>query len=611
MLLKSGSGGGGGRDVLFRLIAMADPASKKQFADFGKMMVDTQKQITTAAVQEEKKRANEAVKEARKKVTEEQKLLKQTAAQKARDAAQEQRATMARDKTIAQNYLKEHLRAIDERVRVEKRQEEELARWKERVRANSAQLEQRENVRLAREAARERAAIEKNNARNARSEVLKDRRMDRAMDQFTGGVGNIARGVAYTGLIGQQNTQTILNTIAGVEGAGSIFKGGESAVKGASKLTGMAIGAGGAAAGSTAAIAALVAWLPALASAVKGAAVVIQGSASTHKGDISGGFGEGIAATYSGWLGGMKETPGRSQFFTDPRGGGETLLNPYIQAGNSARAAQGTAQVGDIRRAAIAQQSALLGQLGSMQREATSGNLTASRSMASSDVQRFQTLSAGGQNNEAVAAAYENARQSMEQVKRLSIDSARAQIDGSRDYVENLRNAAQLAKQAADEAKRGYENDAMKLGASSHEEIALYREVARKKKSGEALNQKEIEAASGLSGYEDYARSEAVRRAESLGLGDVLAPSKEKARQTEQKAAATQIQSWASEVDVEMKHEVIVKLEGENFVDQLKEQFGDSIAEMFTGYEERLKKTLEDKIKQAQVTAANARSPTR
>lgn len=610
MLLKAGTGGGGGRDVIFRLVAQADPASKGIMAKWGADLAGVQKAVAKSARAEQKKAADNLAKEAK------------------RAGDQETKEAFKRDKLIADNHLKQHLKAIDERqkaerkstqdrIRTEQRAEEELARWKQRVRANSAQLEQRENIRMAREAAAERERL----LQDTRSEYAKERKANSrgganvagGLSMAAGGFGNMARGIAFSGLVGEKNSEHVVNTLLGVEAAKGIGVGSMNAVKGVSTASGMAIGAGGAAAGGTAAVAALVAWLPALASAVKAATVYIKGSATTRRGDASGAIGEGIASTYSWALGGAKETAGRSQFFTDPRGGGETLLNPYLEAGRSSQALAGMQGAAETRRLAMARQAGLLGDLGEFQREQSKGNLSSSQSMLRGDAARFSQLGAGGENNSAVQAAYANVKASMEQVKQLSLDAARAQIEGSRDQLQNLRSAQQVAKQIADEAKNAYESDIAKASKLSPAEQLRLREIDQKQKSGQGLNAEELGFAEQFNEFRrrGFVQSEQQRRAQDFGLSDIFEGGKTAAEDSARKSTEIGEQVAKAELTVKQQHEVVIKLEGQGFADLAKEQIGDELYNQLKQFEEKTQKDFENKIRQAQSDFATARSPTR
>lgn len=642
MLMKSG-GAGGGRDVLFRLMVATDPQAKQALKEWGDMLAKTQTAADKAAVEGQKKLAEE-----RKRQTQ------STAKDQDRESARATAAQLKQDRIIAQNYLKEHLRALDDRTRAEKRAEDDLAKWRDKVRQNSARLEQQDNLRSLQEKKRAASELEqwrlrvrqnsavleqKENIRLVREgerEAMRQRNMAQlasarrgaAATQFVEGAGSLARGVAYSGLIGERNTQTVLNTILGVEATGSIARGGINTARGLSGMTGMAMGAGGAVGGGTAAVAALLAWLPALASAVKGAAVAIKGSESTRRGDISGGFGEGIAGTYAGAMGKLPpwmRNAASNQFsfaqsaLIGPLGtsllSGTVLggggLDPYDKlAGSSANfeRMQGSAEA---RRQAIASQAGMVGDLGQMQRESSRGNLGASQAMLKGDVSRFNEMSAGGQSNAAVQAAYQNVRESMEQVRSISLDVANTQLEGSRAQLANLHQSASLAKQIADETKRAYQSDIMKAATADPEERVRIQTIARKRAAGETLSRTEIGHAAQYNEFRDYASSEAEKRAEEAGLSGYFEGGRKKAEEALKKSEGITADIAKSELEVKQKTEVVVRLEGGDWASEILKGIDESLPAKLGELETRVQQRMEERIKQAQAQFANARAATR
>jgi len=66
-----------------------------------------------------------------------------------------------------------------------------------------------------------------------------------------------------------------------------------------------------------------------------------------------------------------------------------------------------------------------------------------------------------------------------------------------------------------------------------------------------------------------------------------------------------------AELTIKQQHEVARKLEGDDFADAVFAAVGKSeLKEQLTAFEEKVKRDLEDKIRQAMTTAANTRSPT-
>jgi hypothetical protein len=605
MLLKSGSGGGSGRDVIFRLVAQADPAAKQVMKQFGDELAKQQKTITSTATAEVKKRADESLKSAKKTAGDELK-------ERAKSFQQEIREAQKRDKTIADNHFKTELRRIDDVKKAEQKQAEETERYKQRLRANSAQLEQREKIRIAREGQAEQLRmnrdLERNLTNQGRTDARNARRGNRvgqAWGGAIGGLGNVARGVAYTGLIGQENTQTILNTVAGVEGAGSLYKGGKALAgslgtlaTGGSATGGAAISAGLPIMG--AAVAALAAWLPTLAGAVKSAAIAIKGSSATHKGDVGGAIGEGVASSsiYSMGFG----------LLSDEELGNATQTGAYANLERSKRALESQKGAAEARRMALAQQASLVGDLGNFQRGAASGDLTKSQGVLRGDASRlaeFQTK--GG----SIQEAYANVKASMEQVKQLSLDSARAQIEGSRDQLSNLRSAQQAAKGIADESLRAYQGDIAKAAKLDPEGQMKLREIDRKRKSGEGLTSEELGFAEQFSEFKDYSQSEQERRARDYGLSDIFAGSKSRAEDDAKSATRIAEEVAKAELTIKQQHEIIVRLEGPGFAEEILKGIDESLPERLQGIEDKLRKDIDDKIRQAQTQFANSKSPTR
>lgn len=602
MMLQSG-GGGGGRDVIFRLRAEYDNASSSAFKKMVDEMTKAQKSLVEAGTRAIAQTA-----------AAQEKAAKKNAADITRENAKETAEAFKRDKLIADNYLKTHLKALDDRKRAEK----EFADWRQRLVHNSAVLEQKENIRLAREGAKARADAEREGMRQSQMASLAAARRSAGWGQLAGGVGNVARGVAYSGLIGERNTQTVLNTMLAVEAGGSIARGASAAVRGASAATGMAIGAGGATAGAGAAIAALVAWLPALASAVRGAAVAIRGSEITKRGDLGGGIGEGIAGTYAGmagmipkWArGAIKNQFAISQGMTGvaPSLLGGYGIDPYFDAADSSSALSGSQGATATRQNAMATQAGLLGDMGQMKRDASKGNLGAAQGNLRGDVARLNDLSAGGQSNAATQAAYQNVRASMEQVRQLSLDAARAQVDGSRAQLANLQQSVSEAKQIADQSRRAYEGDTLKAATASPEEVVRIREIDRKRKAGQTLHRNEIEFASGFSEFQDLAKSEAEKRAQANGLGDVFAGGRQRAKDDALREAELTKEAVKLALEVTQKTEVVVRLEGEGFAEEILKGIDETLPAKLKAIEEKMMLNMENRIKQAQVQFANARN---
>ncbi|MCI0358639.1 MAG: hypothetical protein L0211_09155 [Planctomycetaceae bacterium] len=612
MLIGGGKSGGGGRDVIFRLVAQADPAAKGVMKQWGEALAGAQKKATETARQENKKQADERLKTAQRTV------------------AQEIREAQKRDQQIAQSYLKENLKAIDEKSRLEKRSEDELAKWKERVRRNSIQqehkdnlkaiadqqrlrrnsavLEQRESVRLAREQARVVADIQRQGLANENLGRLQQARRAAGYGHIVGGIGNIARGVAYSGLIGQENTQTVLNTVLGIEAAGSAYRGGRALVSGIGLTTGAtgasALSAGAAiAAPATAAAAALTALVAAAASFT---GFVRQ--ATKH--GIGGGADVG---SLTDLIATKEVSAGASLLRAGPRsmrggiGAMGTLTAMFGGVVASEEAAERVQAQGQARKTAMDQRAQMIGSLSQLRQGAIHNNLPQAQGFLSQAVGEFQRESAGGMNTAATVAAARQVWDIYKQVHSLQLDGARAQIEGARDQLNSLRQSHNELKQIADESKRAYQSDISRAASAKPEEIMMVREIARKQASGEGLTRTEFETASQFNVFKPFAESEAERRAKDFGLSDIFAPLKSKRDEDARKLAENAEQIAKAELTVKQQHEIILKLEGGSISDQAIAQ----IKELLDATEAKSQQNMIDQIRQSLVQQANARGPTR
>jgi hypothetical protein len=314
------------RDVIFRLKIENDPNNSKVWDEFAKKTSENNDRFRDPLRERIKKEREERVKGEDETLTYIQKLKSKSAQleyrenlkvrQEARKAQEKERAedirlAQARDKVIAQNYLREHLKAIDEAKKAQDR-------------ANK-QREQ-DAIRLAR--------IET----TARNQAFTSRMAaSQGFAQAGRGAIGLGRGVALAGVMGEEDSEKLLQNIIAIE-AGfqtlnsglDIWRGlaqgvhnyrkaleaartaqaavsaaqaaGSAAQAGGSAASGLGgVGAAGGMAGSAplaAAIAALVAWLPAMVSASRALSIYRNGSEITRKGDAVGAAGEGISETY-------------------------------------------------------------------------------------------------------------------------------------------------------------------------------------------------------------------------------------------------------------------------------------------------------------------------
>lgn len=573
MLMKAPTAGGG-RDVIFRLVAETDPASKAVLKAWGDELAKTQKAATTTAQQETKKQADDKVKAAKSTSTEVSKIYQQA--------------------EMEDLKFRQKLRA--DAINAEKKAEQEFATWRQNLRKNSAILEQKENIRLAREAARERQRIESESARAANMDRLASFRRSqaygRAYGDVIGGIGNIGRGVAFSGLIGQENTQTVLNTILGVEAAGSAYRGGRALIGGLGTLAsggtatgGAALSAGAPFAAAAAAIASMTAAAISFTGFVRDARKYGLGGGS-EPGSFNARVGGGMAragAWYEslfssrrdleslesrGWLGGAQGL----------------LLSQFRVQGQE----QESARQAQMRADRVSQ----LQRLGEFQRNTTQ-TLPQARETLERNFGMFRGMAAGGESGSDVQAAYANVRESMERVKQLSMEAARHQLQGSRDQLSNLKQSAQEAKRIADESERAYQNDILKAATADPEQMVRLREIARKRTSGEGLTRSQLEFASQFEEFKDLSEREAERRAREFGLSDIFAGVRAKAKESAAKSLEVAAEVSKAELTVKQQHEFVLKLEGGEFADEATTKINEALKELEARMEVRMREGLE------------------
>lgn len=553
------SGGGSGRDVIFTLKAVADPASRQVFKQFADEMTKAQKQIIEASKPLVKKAADE-----KKKA--------------------EQEATLDIQKVYQKAELEDYRFRRDlqkKRILEEQRQESEFLKWRENVRKNSAVMENRENIRLAREA-------QQQMNRERILAMRRDRATDRAWDSVLGGVGHIARGAAYSGLVGEQNTQNILNTLLAVEGGAALYKGGKSLVGGIGTLA-----TGGTATGG----AAMAAGMPfaAAAAAITGMTAAALSFVGFVRNASKYGLGGGAE------VGGLTDTIATKevQFGAAiarrlPRGGigvftGLQAMFGGVIGSEDALAKQQQAYANESGMAAT--RASQIQKLGAFQNRSGT-TLDVAKRQLNDNYGLLQGLSAGGASGADVQAAYANVRQSMERVKQLSVEAARAQMEGSRDQLENLRHSHTLSKQLADESRRAYQSDIMKAATATPEEQMRLHEIARKRASGEQLNRIELDYAAQFNEFRPLVESQAEIRARELGLSDHFAASRKTYKDAEAKEAADRTLIEKLDLEVKQKHEFVIKLEQGEFSDKAMKEIDVRLKQIEAEMEHKLQQGL-------------------
>lgn len=587
----------GGRDVLFRLAVATDPQAKAALAEWGKLLVKTQETATAAAIEGITK-----VEKAKEKST------KKTAADAQRERDKEAAAQIKQDRLVAGHYLKEHLKAIDDKVRAEKKAEEEVTRWKENLRRNSRELEFRENARLARESAKAKANAEREAMRAVNMERIAMMRRREGTSQAISGGMQLARGVAYSGMIGERNTQTVLNTLLAVEAGGSLVQGARGLHKG--------IGTAAAAGSPLAAMAGPALAAAAALAGVTAAAVSFVGFIRDVKnnglggGSAPGSFNDAVGSRMArggSWFEGLFNSKKDLELLEQKGwlGGAQGLRLSELRV-------QGLQDQGEASKRLMAERAGIIEERGAFNRRVSVGNLARSRDALGSAANAFRGETARGEfGNPAALAAYDSVRASMEQMRSIQLDIARTQLEGSRAQLSNLHQSANLAKQIADETKRAYQSDALKLATATPEDLMQFQEIARKRKSGEMLTRTELEKATELSEFDGLIQSESERRVKAAGAEWIIEGSRAAAEDAAAKNTEITEQVIRTQLEVTQKTEVTLMLEGaESWEAAIMKGIDEQLPEKLRQMEERINRQMDERMKFNNGQQANIRRVT-
>jgi len=590
--------GGSGRDVIFRLVAVADPASKQVMQQWGN---DLAKAQTRAAKAASKVSADEM-----KKTADDQ---KKTATAATLDISKMHQRAEREDAKFRLNLYKAT-------IKEEMKAEDELVKWRQRVRANSLIQEQRDNLKAIQDRKKAEIQAAREVTRERRKAELETIRRGRGLSHLAGSVGELGRGLAYSGLVGQENTQTILNTMLAVEGGGSLIRGGTGIYKslrhvmGAGALGG--IGAGGAGAGAGAGgFAALAATAGSAAAAIAGMAAAAVSAAATLEAARKHGFGRGAdagglvdriatmevkagAGLYGiipkSWrgnsigptaaldymFGGLtasadaisRQQAAHSQRMEAGRVGGERFSGFLNQrnatVGAMIERAHFTAmQTGSIDDRVAAGRAALdisrkdVGQLRDWRDKITAGtSASASERTAVSEA----ATAAEARHREMLKSQLELIREQ----HREKIAMAREGVQGAQQELAIRQQEASQLKQIADAARRNVMGDAERFLTASPEERAGVIGIAQKRARGEDLNPAELSLAGTYNEFSKYRESQVEKQARRMGLYDTLFTEGAGERRAAEKAsAAGDTAVKKAELDLKQKIEVSVKVEGD------------------------------------------------
>lgn len=601
---------GQGRDVIFNTKIVNDPGNAAVLKKFADDFVKTWKTITGVANQEFKKQADEytkviggAIKSGGEQAKTQAKRTKEDRTKSVKDETLDV-LKIYKDAETSDYKFRRDLQV--KRIGEERAAEANLSKQIAKDRIDALKHVQSETKRMNRELERNITTATRQTAIDRRNETRRDKRVEHAYGHVIGGLGEVARGAAYTGLIGQDNTQTVLNTVAGVTGAASLYTGGKrlagalgTVASGGTATGGAAIAAGLPIMG--AAVTALVAWLPTLAGAVKGAAIAIKGSSSTHKGDVAGGFFEGIAGSSIYAIAARNNS---TEQLEKINGRGDTVgVHAGLELSNRRLAAQ---QEASQRRAGILSgMNSNLSALGASRRESIQGNLGAARSQFREAIGDFQNL----QN---AKAPYEAQKQAAETVRQLQGDILNIVKEQQATAVAAAKTQYDLLHAAADEAKRMYADaksavgsDLSKFAHASPEEKMRLQEIKRKQAAGEELTEEESATASGYNEFRDLAQSNQERIAKQHGAGDIFTSGLANREKTEKDMITAGKAAAEAKLTLDQKLSVQVEITDDNFKDEVMKEFESKLEEI-KGMREKDQKDLKDLIRGAIVQYANS-----
>ncbi len=608
------------RDVIFNLkIQAGDTSELKRFAD---EVAAAQKKMTASTAAGAKQRVDDDTKARNAMLA----IHQRADAQEARGylksiddrkKAAQQHAdwyTKLRQRS-AQLEQQETLKSIAERRKVEQQQ----AEWKENIRRKSAMLEQQENLKaiqaekLARanalkEMERERVASIRRMAVEENRQRTMNIRQAGGYSALASGIGSVASGLAYSGMIGEQNSQNVLNTVLAVQGGQHILQGGMNMARGANAAFGIPMGAGGAGGAAAAGIAAIAAWLPAIASGLQGLSVILSGSSVTGRGDIRGGLGEGVARTYSGAFGLLSKRtwggdagtgrPDLLGLFSNPRGGGENLGTPYFGAAFSGQAynAQLTARAERQKRMAVL--SGDLAEAGSLRLEGVRGNLGAARAGLRSAVGDYSTAKSVNADYSVQQQAARNIKTIQEEILRINREQAATVVQGARTHYDILKRTADDAINKSKEARRNLQSDLIKFASASPFEQARVQNVSAKLRAGTDLNAADVAIASQYNAFETQAASQAEKLARASGAGDIFGAAISDKKRLEAEAVKAAEEAGKAVVTLAQKMIVEVLVKHDDFADTDLKLFKPVLDEIAERDRQQII-NIENKIKQA------------
>lgn len=659
MAAKARGSGGGGRDVIFRLRVMADPNDLKSIKQFADEVAKAQKKFDETAAGAGKKRLKDFDNETRQRIKQEDLIAKhhvrsaikaadertrierRAMQQRERDvkraAAEEIRLAQQRDAIIAKNHLREHLRAIEEEKRA-------------RIRANREM--EREAIASAKREAQARVAAQ-------REATVSGLRRAKGFRSVAMGSIDLGRGLAYSGLVGEDNTQAILNTLLAVEGGSALLRGGINVRKGLNDISGRGVsraalsaarpssgivtsaagsawaipatmgGGGAAAAGGaglagtagaiTAAVAAVAAALYMGASTIRDAARhgfmggATPGSGLAWAGEKQAGFAQSVLGFLPKRA---REFIGSAGYYTPLGAAANASLEADRAAAAEGRAAQ-TSAWAERRQKTAADAAATYGGIAGLRRGMIDGDAGRARSALGSAMADYRG-SRGGDDMSSDRRAYigEHILELESDIVRIQKEAHDKAMAAGRDRLTivraeaaTTRDIANERRRMADEAKADYASDILKFATMDPSKRAAVRRIDAKRDRGATLTEREIEIASGFNEFRDTVASSAEKRARAAGAGDIFTVGRSEADRLAKEASDAAAAVAKAELSVKQQIEVVHKLEGDtSFEDVLDEGFQKIKKEILDDQDKRLKE-MERSFESRTMTLRNRDKP--
>jgi hypothetical protein len=531
------SASGLGRDIVFRLRLQTDAN------DFDAL----------------KKLANETDK-ARRKLDDDH--ARSTNRKKTRE---EQLEKWSSDVRLKSAQLAQQLNVQVERER--KASETRVVNWREKVWKNSIKLQYQEELRAIRALERERLESMKRSAREAAGLT----RQFKGGAKAAGGLLEIGRGLAYSGLIGEQNTQTILNTLLAVESGTSLVRGGTTVAEGL-----VAAGLGSSA--TTAA-----AGLAAVAAAAAAAVVSLETIRDAGRYGIGGGSAPG---SVSQQIGGGWASAGAylSSLYSDeylkwareraPGSHADAYAESFLTGRAADRASRTSTSLREMlgRRRSI--ESSRLDEVARLRPGGSASDLTRSLTSAIGD---YRSLSPE-LGDEVRDKAVRNIRSLEEQILRLQ-----------QDQLSTARQTARERINAAEGTRSTFIRDLTRFDDLDEVDKRRLAGISAKRRRGEMLSKEETDLAAGFHEFAGLAESSAVARAKLAGADFIFEHGLRQADMAARRASEATAAVARAELSVKQAIAITVDINGDGtFETRLDEELARIKAEILKDQQSKL-----------------------